>query len=78
MVEFMKKGSKRWKNIEAGTTGATAFGEDSKIPKRLQGALFQFQREGVDFVIQQNGRAMIGDEMGLGAHSHHPNLPKTF
>lgn len=74
MVDFMTKGSKRWQKAEAGTNTATAFGDDSKIPERLQGALFQFQREGVDFVIQQGGRAMIGDEMGLGAKISTPNL----
>lgn len=36
------------------------------LPERLHSALMPFQREGVKFVIQQNGRACIGDEMGLG------------
>ena len=28
--------------------------------------LFPFQSEGVKFVLKRDGRAMIGDEMGLG------------
>lgn len=37
-----------------------------KIKERLLSNLAPFQREGVLFVINNNGRALIADEMGLG------------
>ncbi|ELR17128.1 helicase, putative [Acanthamoeba castellanii str. Neff] len=37
-----------------------------KIPVGLLNALYPFQREGVMFALQRNGRALIADEMGLG------------
>jgi SWI/SNF-related matrix-associated actin-dependent regulator 1 of chromatin subfamily A len=36
------------------------------LPEHLRKSLMPFQRQGVAFVIRQNGRALIGDEMGLG------------
>ena len=36
------------------------------VPKQLANALAPFQRGGVDFVIEKEGRALIADEMGLG------------
>ena len=36
------------------------------IPKGLAEALAPFQRGGVDFVVEKNGRALIADDMGLG------------
>jgi hypothetical protein len=37
-----------------------------KMKDRLLGNLAPFQREGVLFVINNNGRSLIADEMGLG------------
>lgn len=36
------------------------------VPTQLAKALAPFQRGGVDFVIEKEGRALIADEMGLG------------
>eukprot|EP00934_Nitzschia_sp_Nitz4_P008612 Nitzschia sp. Nitz4//scaffold41_size133979//42374//46364//NITZ4_003339-RA/size133979-snap-gene-0.118-mRNA-1//-1//CDS//3329551446//8602//frame0 len=36
------------------------------VPKGLAMALAPFQRGGVDFVVEKEGRALIADEMGLG------------
>lgn len=36
------------------------------VPTQLAKALAPFQRGGVDFVIEKQGRALIADEMGLG------------
>ncbi len=36
------------------------------VPEGLATALAPYQRGGVDFVMQRNGRALIADEMGLG------------
>lgn len=36
------------------------------VPPRLARALAPFQRGGVDFVLEKEGRALIADEMGLG------------
>lgn len=36
------------------------------VPKKLADTLAPFQRGGVDFVIEKEGRALIADEMGLG------------
>lgn len=38
----------------------------ARIPAPLWEALFPFQREGVIYGLQRNGRCLIGDEMGLG------------
>jgi len=38
------------------------------VPKGLASALAPFQRGGVDFVKEKNGRALIADDMGLGAY----------
>lgn len=37
-----------------------------KIKERMLSSLAPFQKEGVLFVINNNGRAIIADEMGLG------------
>lgn len=37
-----------------------------KIPSYIESKLLPFQREGVRFVLQHGGRALIADEMGLG------------
>ena len=36
------------------------------VPKQLADALAPFQRGGVDFVVEKEGRVLIADEMGLG------------
>lgn len=36
------------------------------LPRRLLEALAPFQREGVSFVVDREGRGLIADEMGLG------------
>lgn len=36
------------------------------IPSNLEQQLMPFQREGVQFALRHGGRALIGDEMGLG------------
>ncbi|XP_069791239.1 DNA annealing helicase and endonuclease ZRANB3 isoform X2 [Narcine bancroftii] len=38
----------------------------SKLPQKLNQKLLPFQKEGVKFAIERNGRCMIADEMGLG------------
>lgn len=40
------------------------------VPKKLAETLAPFQRGGVDFVIEKEGRALIADEMGLGKSTH--------
>ncbi|BFZ17035.1 hypothetical protein BsWGS_20074 [Bradybaena similaris] len=37
-----------------------------KLPKKLRDRLLPFQREGVRFAAEKNGRCLIADEMGLG------------
>ncbi|XP_057546858.1 uncharacterized protein LOC130825583 isoform X2 [Amaranthus tricolor] len=37
-----------------------------RIPSYIESELLPFQREGVRFVLQHGGRALIADEMGLG------------
>ncbi|KAL6657041.1 hypothetical protein ACP70R_004821 [Stipagrostis hirtigluma subsp. patula] len=46
----------------------TSLGEDlyDRIPTDVESMLMPFQREGVRFVLQHGGRALIADEMGLG------------
>ncbi|CAN0299349.1 unnamed protein product, partial [Phaeothamnion confervicola] len=39
---------------------------EGKLPESLNGALAPFQKVGVAFVLEKDGRAMIADEMGLG------------
>ncbi|HWP78143.1 MAG: DEAD/DEAH box helicase [Thermoproteota archaeon] len=34
--------------------------------KQFKGTLFNFQREGLDFLIKSSGNALLADEMGLG------------
>ena len=36
------------------------------IPQKLRSCLYEFQQEGVQFVIEHHGRALVADEMGLG------------
>ena len=38
----------------------------AKIPIHLEAALLPFQRKGVLFALERNGRCLIGDEMGVG------------
>ncbi|XP_051884285.1 DNA annealing helicase and endonuclease ZRANB3 isoform X2 [Pristis pectinata] len=38
----------------------------STLPQKLNQKLLPFQKEGVKFAIERNGRCMIADEMGLG------------
>ena len=38
----------------------------SRIDPALVGSLFQFQKEGICFGINRNGRVLIADDMGLG------------
>jgi hypothetical protein len=40
-----------------------------KLPPSLWRALQPFQKEGVSFVVNKEGRALIADEMGLGKHA---------
>ena len=40
-----------------------------KISEKLLQSLAPFQREGVLFVLNNRGRALIADEMGLGTSS---------
>ncbi|KAH9620321.1 hypothetical protein KSS87_001144 [Heliosperma pusillum] len=37
-----------------------------RIPKDIESKLLAFQRDGVRFVLQHGGRALVADEMGLG------------
>nr|TKW36082.1 hypothetical protein SEVIR_2G417000v2 [Setaria viridis] len=37
-----------------------------RIPPEVESKLMPFQREGIRFVLQHGGRALIADEMGLG------------
>ena len=36
------------------------------VPAGIANALAPFQRGGVDFCLERNGRALVADEMGLG------------
>ncbi|KNC53160.1 SWF/SNF family helicase [Thecamonas trahens ATCC 50062] len=38
----------------------------SRVPEPLRSVLLPFQRDGVEYVVRRDGRALIGDEMGLG------------
>ncbi|XP_067843327.1 DNA annealing helicase and endonuclease ZRANB3 isoform X2 [Heptranchias perlo] len=38
----------------------------STLPEKLSQRLLSFQKEGIKFAIERNGRCMIADEMGLG------------
>lgn len=37
-----------------------------QVPESIQKHLAPFQKQGVEFVLKKEGRAMIADEMGLG------------
>ncbi|KAJ8434667.1 hypothetical protein Cgig2_030053 [Carnegiea gigantea] len=37
-----------------------------RIPNSIESRLLPFQREGVRFVLERGGRALVADEMGLG------------
>lgn len=50
----------------ATTDPAATVCSNRKIPEQIDEALAPFQRDGVDFVVKNNGRALIADEMGLG------------
>jgi SWI/SNF-related matrix-associated actin-dependent regulator 1 of chromatin subfamily A len=43
-----------------------SFDAISGIPSKLVDSMFEFQKRGVEFIVNLNGRGMIGDEMGLG------------
>ena len=45
---------------------ANASARPSSVPPALWQALYPFQREGVEFGLNVDGRVLIGDEMGLG------------
>ena len=53
-----------------GAQAVRAFPDDSalyaRVPVELESQLMDFQREGVRFALKAGGRALIGDEMGLG------------
>lgn len=36
------------------------------MDSKIFGRLYQFQKDGVSFGVRQNGRVLIGDEMGVG------------
>ena len=38
----------------------------ASIPSQTLARLYDFQKEGVNFVLERHGRALIGDEMGVG------------
>ncbi|XP_050404598.1 DNA annealing helicase and endonuclease ZRANB3 [Patella vulgata] len=38
----------------------------SRLPPKLSEKLMVFQREGIEFAVNKNGRVLIADEMGLG------------
>lgn len=38
----------------------------SQVPESIRKHLAPFQKQGVEFVLKKEGRAMIADEMGLG------------
>ena len=40
--------------------------DSSKLPAHLWETLFPFQRLGVEFIVNHNGRVLVADEMGLG------------
>ncbi|CAN0433075.1 unnamed protein product, partial [Ectocarpus sp. 13 AM-2016] len=37
-----------------------------QVPECIRKHLAPFQKQGVEFVLKKEGRAMIADEMGLG------------
>lgn len=39
----------------------------ARVPAKLRADMFEFQRTGVRYALDRGGRALIGDEMGLGA-----------
>ena len=41
----------------------------NKVTPKLWIQLKPFQKSGVEFVVKKNGRALIGDQMGLGMYS---------
>ncbi|HXG73288.1 MAG TPA: SNF2-related protein [Candidatus Nitrosotenuis sp.] len=45
--------------------------------KQFKGTLFNFQREGLDFLIKSSGNALLADEMGLGKCVRGDSLIKT-
>ncbi|XP_021752350.1 SWI/SNF-related matrix-associated actin-dependent regulator of chromatin subfamily A-like protein 1 [Chenopodium quinoa] len=52
--------------ITAATAAPDLQDQYDKIPSYIETKLLPFQREGVRFVLQRGGRALIADEMGLG------------
>ncbi|XP_043078331.1 DNA annealing helicase and endonuclease ZRANB3 isoform X2 [Puntigrus tetrazona] len=52
----------------SGPDGASLRGQDALqlLPQKLGEKLMPFQREGVLFALERDGRCMIADEMGLG------------
>ncbi|HEX9845791.1 MAG TPA: SNF2-related protein, partial [Candidatus Nitrosotenuis sp.] len=46
--------------------------------KQFKGTLFNFQREGLDFLIKSSGNALLADEMGLGKCTVGTSLIETI
>jgi len=55
----------------------TSFESMRGIPPALAASLYPFQREGVEYCVNHEGRAMIGDEMGLG-QSRNKAIPSSI
>ncbi|CAM9597424.1 unnamed protein product, partial [Ectocarpus sp. 13 AM-2016] len=48
---------------------------EKMVPECIRKHLAPFQKQGVEFVLKKEGRAMIADEMGLGKTIQPPPLP---
>ncbi len=46
--------------------------------KQFKGTLFNFQKEGLDFLIKSSGNALLADEMGLGKCTRGTSLIETI
>ena len=52
------------------TSEGETHNQTKKLHPSVESNLAQFQKDGVDFIIQNDGRVLIADEMGLGKHSY--------
>ncbi|MBT6046620.1 MAG: DEAD/DEAH box helicase, partial [Candidatus Scalindua sp.] len=62
----IKFGEKHNFDISQGVVDVSLSDKKVRVSKKYPDGLYQFQREGVDFIRQAKGRVILADEMGVG------------